>query len=451
MAAPNESEIQEYRDDQPFLAYAECNWPYHTMKSWHNPVLRRYVLQFLSKRASHPFAHFALVPDCALPVVTGLHLAAFYGLVEAITPGTLPCIYSPLACGFTPFHFAAMSGNMDAFTALASTYGGSNSPNSKGQTPLHVAVEYRQTSFVQQLLAALPSTCGISVSRVAQGQVPLRIAAESLRVSVQSWLLSRCGLGPADSAVQPVNDVDINARDVNGCTPLMVACREKRGILYLIRDHLSDRLDMVRALCAVPGIQVNLRDRDGNTAFSRACEEYFGDSEAICDLLASTFSDLEINGCDGSGVTPFMYISRRCLVRTLKWMLTRSTHLLCEVDRMGRTALMHFCGAGLSSSGWDRADDSDIRETFELLVSHGGKDVLGAQDRSGNTAFLLIARWMGKRHLDNQLYFLRRLAELNPTVVKQSDKEGATALIHATSTGAHPEIVQTLLSFSPLH
>lgn len=122
---PTKDAVSSFLDDPdtPFLRYAYQEWPEHVRRTQEERRIPPYVVSFLSHCTQYPFKVPASLRPERYTRLWGLHLAARYGLSDAISPGKLPCPPSDAANGHTPFHFVVSYGNVKALETLIKSYG----------------------------------------------------------------------------------------------------------------------------------------------------------------------------------------------------------------------------------------------------------------------------------------------------------------------------------------
>ncbi|KAI1743343.1 ankyrin repeat protein [Xylaria scruposa] len=214
-----------------FFRYAAINWGHHARRAL---VPDQNVVEFLKNRrafclsAQILFGSDVQDPDSWKHIenlnTTGIHLAAYFGLAEAIRALLSDNVDPDLKYIFnqTPLILAAENGHDAVVQLLLAT--NKVNPDSKdmnGQTPLIFAAGNGHDAVVQLLLATNKVDPNL---KDIVGQTPLLCAAENGHDAVVKLLVA-------------VDKVDANSKDQIGQTPLLLAagfghekvCRKQSG------------------------------------------------------------------------------------------------------------------------------------------------------------------------------------------------------------------------------
>ena len=242
-----------------------------------------------------------------------------------------------------------------------------------------------------------------------------------------------------------VQGIDVNKRDRDGDTALIFASR--------VGHH-----ETVKLLLAAAGIDVNKRDiQHGRTALTFASQR--GHHETVKLLLAA--AGIDVNSSDNYSDTALIFASRFGYSETVKLLLAAAGIDVNKRDiQYGRTALTLASQRGhhetvkllLAAAGID-VNERDIEfgrtaltfaskrghtETVKLLLAAAGIDV-NKGDNDGSTP-LIVASDRGDPTETVEL-----LLAAAGIVVNKGDNDGRTALIVASRRG-HPETVKLLLA-----
>lgn len=264
------------------------------------------------------------------------------------------------------------------------------------------------------------------------------------------------------------NGIDLEQRDQNGQTPLIIAA--EKGSLEIVHELIKRN------------VQVDVQDEDGWTALIAACKE--GHFDVVKELLEC---GAKVQLPDLGGWSPLVWASYKGHADIVRELLdygadpnergqhgmtaliwasgrghTEVVHHLLEAganpdaaDKYGTTALVWGCRKGhlgavrslllknanvntASSRGWTpliMAAKGGYTEVVDCLLERDPH--VNARDQEGNSALA----WSAKHgHEDIVQRLLARGAYFN-----LPDKEGETVLISASRDG-HLEVVRTLLS-----
>ncbi|KAH9500255.1 hypothetical protein Btru_077595 [Bulinus truncatus] len=153
---------------------------------------------------------------------------------------------------------------------------------------------------------------------------------------------------------------DVNAQDEQGRSPLMLACMNK------------DRLDAVELLGKNPNCDLNLKDRDGNTALHHAVDS--GNSMAIRALVTSSSArrKIKMNEPNNSGLSPYKLSERLKHVRCSRMLLKHGGSEIITEDDKGPTNSIHDTqkvSHPMKARPESRASENKIRESLQSLIN----------------------------------------------------------------------------------
>ncbi len=319
---------------------------------------------------------------------TALHLAAQSGF-KAIAEILLAHKANPnLAAkdGRTPLHVAATFGRMAVAELLIAQGAQVDARNQSGETPLYYAVADSQKAMVEFLanhkadvnvwgsvggnretpvyLAARRGDLGTlevllrhhaDASTRVQGETPLHTAARSENAEACRLLLAA--------------KADVNARNAQGSTPLIVALGSRTT------GKINQAVDLVELLLQ-NGADVNAQDDNYTTPLSLAVE---AGAEDLVKLILDRKPNLEIK--DKNGVTP---LQRAVLNRK-----AQVVELLLEAGANPNVKIEN----GSTPLHWAASNYMDKRIVAALL---GHKADPNTIDNSGNTPLSLALDMLGR-------------------------------------------------------
>ncbi len=152
---------------------------------------------------------------------------------------------------------------------------------------------------------------------------------------------------------------DVNARNISGWTPLMVASmyNSNKEVVQMLIDN---------------GADVNARDEVGNTALEEASRN---STPEVIQVLIDARAD--VNARDEVGSTPLMGASWRNTPEVIQVLLDNGADLHVRAEN-GSTAL-------------SRASfNNNNRQVIQLLIDNGAD--VNAKDQDGDTALMVASR-----------------------------------------------------------
>ncbi len=253
--------FEERLRSNPLYDYAAHNWGYHTkdMES------SQEVVSFLESKPKVEASSQALMADKygwwrpsssqkAPEKVTGLHLAAYFGIAYAVDT-LLQRKHNP------------------------------DQEDSDSRTPLSWAIENGHEAAVKLLLDT--------------GKVDVNAEDRSGRTPL--WLAAGKGYEAIVKLLLKTHAVDVNAKDIYGRTPLWWAAR--KGYTAIVKLLLDER-----------EVDVDAKEWHGQTPLSKAAEHGY---EAIVKLLLET-NKADINAENKLGQTPLWWAACKMHVAIVK-------------------------------------------------------------------------------------------------------------------------------------
>ncbi|RYO96334.1 hypothetical protein DL764_007492 [Monosporascus ibericus] len=295
-----DEEFEERLQSYPLYDYAAHNWGHHARSA---STCCQGVVDFLEKNVQVEASSQALIAvkrhsghskySQGFPrQMTGLHLAAFFGVQEAVHALLRKhCLDLKDSYGQTPLSWAARNGHEAVVKLLLNNGANLKSKSDNGQTPLLWAAENGHEAVVKLLLdkdAKLESKSDI-------GQTPLSWAAENGHEAVVKLLLKK--------------DANLKSKDkVNGQTPLSWAAE---------RGH-----EAVVKLLVEKGAELESKSNNGQTPLSLAAE--YG-HKAVVKLLVEKGANLESKS--KNDLTPLSWAARNGHEPVVKLLLEKGASL----------------------------------------------------------------------------------------------------------------------------
>ncbi|KAF6754079.1 hypothetical protein DFP72DRAFT_1170539 [Ephemerocybe angulata] len=445
--------------------YADQCWGYHARESQEEDVdTHPYITNFLQTCGNYYLHFVGGVPTLQL---TGLHLAAMYGLVKVISTRSLPFLlgrswsWNELRWvdGQTPIHHAVMSSETLALKALLNCYTGHvNEQDTDGNTALTLAAHSCPVSMETQLLAGakdidvnLQNTRGqtaFMLACIASWNEISRITLFSLHPDINfnikdnagmTAFLYACRRGDWKVAVHILDQadtIDPNEVDNSGTTGLMYFCATSEGAILddFHNFEMRNKHETWEALALFIGRGCNpyIRDISGRSAFhsavaypSTARHSTVPTSYALQYLLG--IDSVDCNQRDNDGVTALMLAS----VGNLDSLQVLLSHPQVDVnaqDAEGRTALHWCCRSG-------------IPDSLEILVSHPRVNCHLTDQRGWSALDFACAR----RGLPgvNSIYILAKSGRWEDSAIRRVVIQ---FFAHHYDTGAEISLKSTLIS-----
>lgn len=194
---------------------------------------------------------------------------------------------------------------------------------------------------------------------------------------------------------------DVNVKNEDGCTPLMMAITKG-----------NEHADKIIRLLLAFGADVNKKDNKGETALMKT-----NSSEKLIKLLISSGAD--INAKDNHGYTALMKATKECKTEKLEYLLKHNPNLEIK-DNEGNTALL-------------LAMDKGYTNPARALLSAGAN--VEIRDGKNNTALIRAVRANAGHSAD----MVRLLAYYNANAEATND-EGKKAIDYAK----HDDVINAL-------
>jgi uncharacterized protein len=367
--------------------------------------------------------------------------------------------------GQTPLHLSAIMGHSGIVKYLLENSAKTNVQDSSGATPLHEAVRYGHTDIAAQLLDA-----GADVNAEDNlGKTPITLVIpDNARESLYSLLISHKAnvkqkdmygdtvLHTAEMINLPIaliqqlvdGGADINARNKEGVTPLILAI-EKKNL-----DHIKFYADN--------GADINSEDKNGRTPLTLALK--------TDNLLESIVNKNNVLFHDSAGNTPLhVAILNDSSLEKIQYILSMMSDVNAR-NSDGNTALYLAVVKNRQKLGeLLLAKNADIFSAnnqnyspLRLALKTGGtvqdwlitSQTIKATDGSGNTALHYAAEWEMKDAVASLLEKGANPSAANAngeTPIFNGVKTNDTALISQMVAGGCSLQVRDHLGSTPLH
>lgn len=379
----SERKLRERLETNALYDYASKNWGYHAFEC-STPYQSLISLLKCEKKTNATsqvlfYGNHKLFEDIYLiwtpritSKMTGLHLAAFFGLHDAAAV-LLNFIHPNLKdeYGRGPLFWAARNGHDMVIKLLLAQSGvRADARDDFGQAPLHIAAHNGHTNAVKMMLTP---TGGDPNLKDWSGRTLLMLAAKRGHEGTVRLLLSN-------------DKVAVDMKDENGCNSLLHAVKEgNEAVVRLLLN--SDKVD------------VNMKDRDGCTPLLCAIME--GHQAVVQLLLSNNKVDIIFEDMDGfpllwkaeerenepqiefflendpvdapnlrdrNGFSPLLFAASTGNRRLAELLLTKDSNIEIK-STLGRTPLSLAVEGSLWNS--DQHDKSDYDGLVSLLLEVG--------------------------------------------------------------------------------
>ncbi|CAH0549306.1 unnamed protein product [Brassicogethes aeneus] len=285
-------------------------------------------------------------------------------------------------------HVAAATGNVEIVNVLVSNGADIDAQDINGKSPLIYAVRKNHTETAKFLIN---KGADVNLRGSKDNATALHDAAATGNVEIAKVLLSK--------------DADIDAQDINGCSPLIFA---------VSKNHTETAKFLINQ-----GADVNLRDsKDNATALHDAA---LTENVEIANVLLS--KDADIDAQDINGKSPLIFAVSNNHTETAKFLINKGADVNLRGSKDNATALH------------DAAATGNV-EIAKVLLS---KDAdIDAQDINGYSPLMFAVI---KNHTETAKFLINHGADVN----LRSSKYNRTALHDAAATG-NVEIAKVLLS-----
>ena len=354
-----DKEFEVRLQENVLYGYAARNWGYHARTA--SKTVEDLILSFLESEAklsactqammSSKYYSSRLYNSQQAPRhLTGLHLAAFFGLDEVIdallTRGHSPDLKD--SCGRTPLSWATRNGKEVIVELLLGTKG--VKPDSKdnwGQTPLSWATRNGHEAVVKLLLAVHSIDPD---SKASDRRTPLSWAAANGNQVIVKMLLGIKGVEPDSKDIWDQTPLSWAARNgheavaklllATGGADIMSKSTYGRTPLSLAAVNGGEAV--VKLLLATDGVEPDSKDNNGQTPLSWAARK--GHQSAVKLLL--TMGRADPDSKDKRGQTPLIWAARNGYEEVVKLLLATYCVELDLKDEDGRTPLWWAASKG---------------------------------------------------------------------------------------------------------
>ncbi|KFY32155.1 hypothetical protein V493_00461 [Pseudogymnoascus sp. VKM F-4281 (FW-2241)] len=398
----DDEELEERLQSNPLYDYASHNWGLHARKGF---TLIPEIINFLQTKAQVEASSQALFARKSYlgysqrfaRQMTGLHLAAYFGLQDAVNSSLQTGLAANLvdSYGRTPLSWAAGCGHEAVAQLLLNkgaeldaededSYSEYSQRYPRRMTGLHLAAYFG----VEMPFNVFHEIGLISHLQDSYGRTPLSWAAGCGHEAVAQLLLNK--------------GAEVDAKNKNGETPLYLAAQ---------RGHKA-----VAQLLLNKGAEVDAKNKDGETPLNLAA--VLG-HEVVAQLLLN--KGAEVDAKDTYGWTPLSWAASSGHEAVAQLLLNKGAEVDAK-NKNGETPLYLAAQRG-------------HRAVAQLLLNEGAE--VDAKDEDGLTPLSVVAM---RGHEAVAQLLLNKGAE-----VDAEDEDGWTPLSWAASSG-HEAVAQLLLN-----
>ena len=339
--------------------YAARNWGHHARTA--SAEVENLILSFLKNEAKFSACTQAMMASKhyssrlynsqqAPRHLTGLHLAAFFGLDEVFN-ALLKRSHSPDlkdSCGRTPLAWATRNGQEIIVKRLLETKG--VKPDLKdnwGQTPLSWAARNGHETVVKLLLTVHSIDPD---SKARDGRTPLSWAAANGNEVIVKILLGTNGVEPDSKDIWDQTPLSWAARNGHEAVAKLLLAKGSVNIMSkstygrtpLLLAAVKGDEAVVKLLLAIDGVEPDSKDNNGQTPLSWAARK--GHQSAVKLLL--TMGRADPDSKDNRGQTPLTWAARNGHEEVVKLLLATDCIELDLKDEDGHTPLWWAASQG---------------------------------------------------------------------------------------------------------
>lgn len=468
----------DLRGRWPLATYAAEHWGDHVQPASYDESIRERAMAILSNSARvKTLVKAAWETDAnnfnswdAWKDIHPLHVSAWFGLdfaiYQLVEKGEPVDITEP-TFRQTPLIYACRKGQYDTVGYLVAIGADVNRFSARGNSPLFEAIEQDQIVVMGHLLDS------------SNSDNPLQVNIRHPREFDRTPLMMAIHFGDPDLVYRLLghSDVDVNARDRNGQTALILAARKGS---YEVAEQLLEnekleknaadfRVKRTALICAAEynrpmlvkllldrGADPNLRDRLGGTALMRGIDK--GRKSVVDMMLGYPTVDKHCQDIDDRGLlhaaaangTPDVLASFRDLDLDLNLQDSNGMTPLHEAARNGKSSAVETLLA------WGaRADtkDSSNRTASIIAWQYGFEDItrLSGIDGDSNSSHseataaprLELPPWALVRHGKADL--LKTLVEQNATSLSEIEPGTGNTVLHIAILTEQIPILELLL------
>ncbi len=235
--------------------------------------------------------------------------------------------------------------------------------DNEGNTPLHIAGKTHARSAAGHLWGATPPTVD---ARNRRQETPLHLACKAGAESMVQFLADK------------IRQADVNARDVDGRTPLHCYC----VISALQARAESKAAKAIRADRAAKAAKAK-KPGEGLAVVTGLHKTIGTDKKAFLLQALAAGRKFDVNAKDNNGMTPLQLASARGRLKTVEMLVQLLNADVDVADKKGRTAFHHAAMNG----------------KIEVLRYLAGRVVnVDTVDRERRTAFFLL--WLNPEQLN---------------------------------------------------